>query len=142
MFTPLEYGACGMSEEDAIAKFGKENIEVYQANFTPLETSVAHRLDNECFTKLICNKKDQVCFFVRNVFYFLNFSLPLRYEKCSRNVLNYQLFRVSTLSGMSWMVRKFKKKAKKSGICQEKLVILSSVNKCWRNVVKEKCNVK
>lgn len=28
VFTPLEYSCCGMSEEDAIAKFGEENIEV------------------------------------------------------------------------------------------------------------------
>lgn len=28
VFTPLEYGACGYSEENAIAKFGEENIEV------------------------------------------------------------------------------------------------------------------
>ncbi|KAF6776997.1 hypothetical protein AHF37_03037 [Paragonimus kellicotti] len=28
VFTPLEYGAIGMSEEDAIAKYGKENIDV------------------------------------------------------------------------------------------------------------------
>lgn len=28
VFTPLEYGACGYSEENAIQKFGEENIEV------------------------------------------------------------------------------------------------------------------
>lgn len=28
VFTPLEYGACGYSEENAIEKFGEENIEV------------------------------------------------------------------------------------------------------------------
>jgi thioredoxin reductase (NADPH) len=29
VFTPLEYGAIGYAEEDAIAKFGAENIRVY-----------------------------------------------------------------------------------------------------------------
>lgn len=28
VFTPLEYGAIGLSEEDAIAKFGEDGIEV------------------------------------------------------------------------------------------------------------------
>lgn len=28
VFTPIEYGACGLSEEDAVTKYGKENIEV------------------------------------------------------------------------------------------------------------------
>lgn len=28
VFTPLEYGACGLSEEKAVEKFGEENIEV------------------------------------------------------------------------------------------------------------------
>jgi len=58
VFTPLEYGTCGLSEEDAIKKHGEENIEVYHSNFTPLEATVAHRLDNGCYVKLICNLKD------------------------------------------------------------------------------------
>jgi len=28
VFTPLEYGCCGYSEEEAIKKFGANNIEV------------------------------------------------------------------------------------------------------------------
>ena len=28
VFTPIEYGAIGYSEEDAISKFGESNIEV------------------------------------------------------------------------------------------------------------------
>lgn len=58
VFTPLEYGACGLSEERAIEKFGVENVEVFHSNFTPLEATVPHRLDNACYVKLICNKKD------------------------------------------------------------------------------------
>jgi len=29
VFTPLEYGCIGLSEEDAVKKFGEENIDVY-----------------------------------------------------------------------------------------------------------------
>ena len=60
MFTPLEYGSCGYSEEAAIEKYGEENIEVYHSNFTPLEFTVPHRPENECYAKLICNKADEV----------------------------------------------------------------------------------
>ena len=28
VYTPLEYGACGMAEEDAIAKYGEKGVEV------------------------------------------------------------------------------------------------------------------
>lgn len=58
IFTPLEYGNCGYSEEDAIAKFGEDSIEVFHQSFTPLEATVPHRLDNGCFAKIVCNKYD------------------------------------------------------------------------------------
>ena len=32
VFTPLEYGACGLAEEDAIQKLGDENVEVTKKN--------------------------------------------------------------------------------------------------------------
>ena len=60
IFTPLEYGVCGLSEEDAIAAHGEENIEVFHSNFTPLETTLPHRLDNGCFAKLICDVQDDM----------------------------------------------------------------------------------
>lgn len=59
VFTPLEYGACGYSEEAAIAEFGEDNIDVYHSNFTPLEATVPHRLDNGCFAKIITNLSDE-----------------------------------------------------------------------------------
>jgi len=59
VFTPLEYGTIGMSEEDAIQKFGAENIEVYHAYFQPLEQTIPHRLENKCYAKFICNKLDK-----------------------------------------------------------------------------------
>ncbi|CAH8574294.1 unnamed protein product [Dicrocoelium dendriticum] len=56
VFTPIEYGCIGYSEEDAIATFGKDNIVVYHSHFNPLEWSLPHRDDNVCYAKLVCNK--------------------------------------------------------------------------------------
>jgi len=56
VFTPLEYGAIGLSEEDAKKKFGDDNIEVYHATYRPLEMFVAERLVDDCYLKLVCNK--------------------------------------------------------------------------------------
>ncbi|XP_073228349.1 thioredoxin reductase 1, cytoplasmic-like isoform X2 [Porites lutea] len=56
VFTPLEYGCIGLAEEDAIAKYGENNIEVYHTNYTPLEYTVAKRDASECYVKLVCNK--------------------------------------------------------------------------------------
>jgi thioredoxin reductase (NADPH) len=59
VFTPTEYGAIGMSEEDAIAKHGEEGVEVYHSSFTPLEWSLtAGRPENTCYAKLVCDKND------------------------------------------------------------------------------------
>jgi thioredoxin reductase (NADPH) len=33
VFTPLEYGCCGLSEEDTKAKYGAENISTYHTEF-------------------------------------------------------------------------------------------------------------
>lgn len=60
VFTPLEYGCCGLAEEDAIAQHGEENIEVYHQNFWPLEWTVAHRPENSCYLKLITLKTQNV----------------------------------------------------------------------------------
>ncbi|XP_077328242.1 thioredoxin reductase 1, cytoplasmic [Lithobates pipiens] len=58
VFTPLEYGACGLSEENAIAKYGEDNIEVYHSYFWPLEWTVPERDSNKCYAKIICHIKD------------------------------------------------------------------------------------
>lgn len=59
VFTPLEYGACGYSEEKAIEKFGEENIEVYHSSFTPLEWTVPSRGENASYVKLVCLLPDE-----------------------------------------------------------------------------------
>jgi thioredoxin reductase (NADPH) len=59
VFTPLEYGTVGFSEEDANTKFGAESIEIYHAYVTPLEWTVGHhRPENKCYAKIVVNKAD------------------------------------------------------------------------------------
>uniref|UniRef100_A0A674MF77 Thioredoxin reductase 3 n=1 Tax=Takifugu rubripes TaxID=31033 RepID=A0A674MF77_TAKRU len=58
VFTPMEYGACGLSEERAVGLYGQENIEVFHTLFWPLEFTVPSRDNNKCYAKIICNKLD------------------------------------------------------------------------------------
>uniref|UniRef100_A0A8C5WDD6 thioredoxin-disulfide reductase (NADPH) n=1 Tax=Leptobrachium leishanense TaxID=445787 RepID=A0A8C5WDD6_9ANUR len=58
VFTPLEYGCCGYSEEAAVELYGEENLEIFHTLFWPLEWTVASRDNNTCFAKIICNKRD------------------------------------------------------------------------------------
>jgi len=58
VFTPIEYGCIGYSEEAAVEKFGEENIEIYHSHFMPLEWTVPHRPENTCYAKIICNIKE------------------------------------------------------------------------------------
>eukprot|EP00808_Paulinella_micropora_P023071 g2886.t1 len=37
VFTPLEYGTVGLTEEDAYEQYGKEDVKVYRKSFVPLE---------------------------------------------------------------------------------------------------------
>jgi len=61
IFTPLEYGCIGLTEEKAIARYGEEDIQVYHSNFIPLEWTVPHRDENACYAKLICVVSLNVC---------------------------------------------------------------------------------
>ena len=59
IFTPLEYGCVGLSEEAAIAKYGDDNVEIYHTSFKPLEWNFLNmqanpRPDNLCYSKVIC----------------------------------------------------------------------------------------
>lgn len=59
VFTPIEYGTVGYSEEEAIEKFSKCNVEVYHKKFTPLEWSLTESRNNhQGFTKVIIDKRD------------------------------------------------------------------------------------
>lgn len=55
VFTPLEYGCIGLSEEDAIKEYGEENLKIYASTFKPLEWNfLGEHHDDSCYTKLIC----------------------------------------------------------------------------------------
>uniref|UniRef100_A0A8C4LQL4 Thioredoxin reductase 2 n=1 Tax=Equus asinus TaxID=9793 RepID=A0A8C4LQL4_EQUAS len=54
VFTPLEYGCVGLSEEEAVARHGEEHVEVYHAYYKPLEFTVAERDASQCYIKMVC----------------------------------------------------------------------------------------
>merc|ERR1712165_393916 len=57
VFTPIEYGTVGYSEEEANETFGKDNIEVYHKSFIPLEWSLSGARSNHSgFVKVIVDK--------------------------------------------------------------------------------------
>lgn len=59
VFTPIEYGCCGYSEEDAKSKFGEENISTYHTEFRPLEWAYNKgRPEGDCYVKVLVNKAD------------------------------------------------------------------------------------
>eukprot|EP00535_Pseudo-nitzschia_heimii_P007078 CAMPEP_0197189454 /NCGR_PEP_ID=MMETSP1423-20130617/19748_1 /TAXON_ID=476441 /ORGANISM="Pseudo-nitzschia heimii, Strain UNC1101" /LENGTH=600 /DNA_ID=CAMNT_0042641561 /DNA_START=281 /DNA_END=2083 /DNA_ORIENTATION=- len=58
VFTPLEYSCVGLSEDEAIEKYGDDGIEVYHREFVPLEWSLSQkRHDSKAFTKIVVDKK-------------------------------------------------------------------------------------
>jgi thioredoxin/glutathione reductase (selenoprotein) len=58
VFTPLEYGCVGYSEEEAYKKFGKENISAYHSEFVPLEWNFNLERGDTCYVKVLVNKSD------------------------------------------------------------------------------------
>jgi len=57
VFTPLEYGCCGLAEEDARARYTDDGVEVYHSALTPLEWTVPEgRPENKCYAKIIVDK--------------------------------------------------------------------------------------
>lgn len=60
IFTPYEYGCVGLSEEDAVNKYGIDAIEIYLYEFTRLEGSISSDESLSCsnLSKLVCLKTD------------------------------------------------------------------------------------
>ena len=59
VFTPIEYGAIGLSEDEAILQLGEEKIEVYHSEFVPLEWALCEHRDKVkqmSYAKLIVDK--------------------------------------------------------------------------------------
>lgn len=57
VFTPLEYGCVGLSEESALHKYGEDGIEVYHSYYKPLEFTVPQRDASQCYIKFICMRE-------------------------------------------------------------------------------------
>jgi len=59
IFTPLEYGCVGYSEEKAVAEFGEQNVIAYHGNFSPLEWVYNNDRAEVCYLKMICLKNEE-----------------------------------------------------------------------------------
>jgi len=61
VFTPIEYGAVGYSEEDAQKALGKERVKVYHASANPLEWNLnsEERSNDMGYMKLVVDKADK-----------------------------------------------------------------------------------
>ncbi|NWR83396.1 TRXR2 reductase, partial [Furnarius figulus] len=59
VFTPLEYGCVGLSEEMAVQCHGSDNIEVFHAYYKPLEFTVAERDATQCYMKMVCLREGE-----------------------------------------------------------------------------------
>ncbi|XP_033229784.1 thioredoxin reductase 1, mitochondrial isoform X2 [Belonocnema kinseyi] len=58
VFSPLEYGCVGLSEEQAIAMHGEEKIEVYHAYYKPTEFFVPQKNVKHCYVKVVALRHD------------------------------------------------------------------------------------
>ncbi|EFC42180.1 thioredoxin reductase [Naegleria gruberi] len=57
VFTPVEYGSCGLTEEEAVKRYGAENLTIYKKSYYVLEYEPPAR-ECQAFVKLICNELD------------------------------------------------------------------------------------
>lgn len=55
VFTPLEYGTVGLSEEEAIEKFG-DDLDIYHTNFKPLEWAFDKMRERSGYVKVLVHK--------------------------------------------------------------------------------------
>ncbi len=63
VFTPIEYGAVGLSEDEALEKYGGScGVEIYHTTFVPLEWSLSMEQreadSHPAFIKVVCDKND------------------------------------------------------------------------------------
>ena len=59
VFTPLEYGCVGYSEEQAMEIYGSEDIEVYHCAFTPLEWNFSAKHKGQlALVKIVCIRSE------------------------------------------------------------------------------------
>lgn len=61
VFTPLEYGTIGLSEEAAIERYGADKLEIYHKGLSPLEWEmVKEKPEGYALAKLICLKEESM----------------------------------------------------------------------------------
>lgn len=53
VFSPLEYGCVGLSEEEAIRRHGEDNVEIYHAYYKPTEFFVPQKSVKQCYLKAV-----------------------------------------------------------------------------------------
>ncbi|KAI5718313.1 hypothetical protein M8J77_019357 [Diaphorina citri] len=56
VFTPLEYGCVGLSEEKAEELYGADNLEIYHAYYKPTEFFIPQRNPQRCYLKVVCER--------------------------------------------------------------------------------------
>ena len=54
LYSPLEYGTVGLSEEMANDQYGENNIEIYHSYYETLEFLVPQKNTKHCYLKVIC----------------------------------------------------------------------------------------
>lgn len=57
VFTPMEYGCVGLSEEVATQRFGADNVEIYHAYYKPTEFFVPQRSVRYCYLKAVASRE-------------------------------------------------------------------------------------
>ena len=61
VFTPIEYGTIGLTEEQAKERYGAENIDTWHTRFQPLEWAMDKEITDgrrTAYTKVLANKAD------------------------------------------------------------------------------------
>jgi len=53
VFTPLEFGTVGLSEDQALKDFGEDAVEIYHTKFKPLEWNFLDKNDSDCYVKVV-----------------------------------------------------------------------------------------
>ncbi|CAH0555743.1 unnamed protein product [Brassicogethes aeneus] len=53
IFSPLEYGAVGLSEEEAVKRFGEDKVEIYHAYYKPTEFFIPQKNISHCYLKVV-----------------------------------------------------------------------------------------
>mmetsp|Transcript_5574 Transcript_5574/g.5296 ORF Transcript_5574/g.5296 Transcript_5574/m.5296 type:complete len:287 (+) Transcript_5574:821-1681(+) len=58
VFSNVEYSYVGLNEEEAIEKYGEDNIEIYHREVTPLEASIYSENSRTAYMKLIVERNE------------------------------------------------------------------------------------